>query len=190
MFLEQKYISAEIRKIVSNEEAVPLFLYTGIYNYQAVNTHLITIKQYLESHIDSKQIVRKIYRVLVECIENINKHGFSFKRDNAEANSIYGYVVLAVDDNQYTIYVGNFISNDEIYSIKSTFDTIVELEREELRDAYNQKLHHTELSPKQGMGIGIIDIALMAKKPIKYITKPFNDDVSFFALEIIIPKAK
>lgn len=189
MFLEQKYISSEIRKIIANESVVPLFLYTGIYNYQAVNTHLVTIKEYLESHIDSKQIVRKIYRVLVECIENINKHGFSFKSEK-EKNSIYGYVVLAADDDKYSIHVGNFISTSEIESIKSMFETVTELEREALKDAYNQKLHHTDLSPKQGMGIGIIDIALMAQKPIKYTTQPFNDNVSFFTLEIIIPKVQ
>ncbi len=188
MFLEQRYISSEIRRIVANESVVPLFLYTGIYNYQSVNTHLITVKQYLETHIDSKPIVRKIYRVLVECIENINKHGFSFKREN-ESNSIYGYVVLAVDDEKYTIYVGNFVATNEVANIKTTLDTVIELEKEALREAYNNKLHHSDLSPKQGMGIGILDIAIMAKKPIKYITTPFNDDVSFFALEIIIPKA-
>lgn len=187
MFLEQKYISSEIRKIVANENVVPLFLYTGIYNYQAVNTHLVTIKEYLETHIESKQLVRKIYRVLVECVENINKHGFSFKRENS-INSIYGYVVLAADDEKYTIYVGNFVSNDEIGSIKIMFETVTELERDALKEAYNNKLHNTELSSKQGMGIGIIDIALMAKKPIKYATQIFNDDVSFFTLEIIIPK--
>lgn len=189
MFLEQKYISSEIRKIISNEDVVPLFLYTGIYNYQAVNTHLITIKQYLETHIESKQIIRKIYRILVECIENINKHGFSFKKDN-ETSSIYGYVVLASDDEKYTIYVGNFVANEEIPSIKKMFDSVIELEKDALKEAYNTKLHHTELSAKQGMGIGIIDIALMAKKPIKYATHFFNDDVSFFTLEILIPKVQ
>lgn len=188
MFLEQKYISSEVRRIVGNEKVVPLFLYTGIYNYQSVNTHLITIKQYLESHIDSKQVIRKIYRILVECIENINKHGFSFKRVN-ESNSIYGYVVLAADDDEYSIHVGNFVSNNEMTEVKNLFDSVSGLEKDALREAYNYKLHNTQLSAKQGMGIGIFDIAMMSKKPIKYNILPFNDDVSFFNIEIIIPKA-
>lgn len=187
MFSEQKYISDEVKTIVVNENLVPLFLYSGIYNYQSVNTHLITLRQYLESHIQKKQTIRRIYNILVECIENINKHGFSFKSEN-DFSSIYGYVVLASESTRYSVWVGNFISNNEIKEIKKLFDDIIISDSSELKDTYNYKLYNNKISEKQGMGIGIIDIALRSKEPIKYKTKPFSSDVSFFSLEISIPK--
>lgn len=186
-FSEQKYISTEVKKILGNNSLIPLFLYTGIYNYQSVNTHLITLRQYLESHIDKKQTIRRIYNILVECIENINRHGFSFKREN-DFNSIYGYVIFATEESRYSVWVGNFISKEDVNAIKKLFDEIVISDNTDLKEAYSFKLQNNELSEKQGMGIGIIDIAIQSKEPINYKITPFTDTVSFFSLEITIPK--
>ena len=42
MFKEQKFIAEEIKAVISKKDIVPLFLYTGIYDYQTVNSHWAT----------------------------------------------------------------------------------------------------------------------------------------------------
>ena len=59
MFTEQKFISDEIKTILNKDDLIPLFLYTGIYNYQAINSHLVTLKQYLSSHISKKKTIKE-----------------------------------------------------------------------------------------------------------------------------------
>lgn len=185
MFLEQKYISDEIKEFIKNEDLTPLFLYAGIYNYKTVNAQLVTLKEYLQSHISSKQTIRRIYSILMECIENINRHGFLFEKNKAK--SIYAYVIFAANATHFSVIVGNFISNTEILVIKNAFDkAVIIIDEDKLQDEFSYRILNEELSEKQGIGVGIIDIALMSKEPIKYKISPFNKQVSFLTLEITI----
>ncbi|MBC7694486.1 MAG: hypothetical protein H7141_03470 [Burkholderiales bacterium] len=185
MFTEQKFISAEIKTIINKDDLIPLFLYTGVYNYQAVNSHLVTLKQYLSSHISKKKTIKDSYNILVECLENINKHGFSFKKDD-ETDSIYGYVIFASEPTRYSVWVGNFIAEKDFVILKKMFDEIITANNEELRELYRTKLINNELSEKQGMGVGIIDVLLKSKETINFTSKKFNNDTYFFSLEITI----
>ncbi len=185
MFEEQKYLANEVKTILNTESIVPLFVHTGVYTYQSVNTHLVTLRQYLESHITKKDAKRSIYNILVECIENINKHGFAFPKEDATTSN-YGYVIFASESKRYSIWVGNFVPSSDIHTIKKMFDEVTESNNEGLKSLYRHKLTNNELSDKQGMGIGIIDMALRSKEPIKFTIKDFTDNTSFFSLEITV----
>lgn len=187
MFEEQRYLAEEVKEILNTDGIVPLFVHTGVYTYQSVNTHLVTLRQYLESHIATKNAKRSIYNILVECIENINRHGFVFRKEDASTSN-YGYVIFASEPSRYSIWVGNFIPSQDIHSIKRVFDEVTSSNNEELKTVYRHKLANNELSDKQGMGIGIIDIALRSKEPIKFTIKDFKDTTSFFSLEITVNK--
>ncbi len=187
MFKEQKYLANEVKSIMNLEEVIPLFIFTGSFTFHEVNSHLISLKQYLESHISTKITKRNIYSILVECVENINKHGFGFENDNQIVTN-YGYVIFAFENNKYKIFVGNFINQDEIEYIESTINEINLSDIEDLKEVYRDKLENNELSKKQGMGIGIIDIALRSKEPIKLTTKKYSENASFFSLEITVTK--
>lgn len=186
MFKEQKFISEEIKSVISKKELVPLFLYTGIYDYHTVNSHLVTLRQYLTTHIPKKKTIRDSYNILVECIENINRHGLSFKSEEENNEAIYGYVMFASEDTKYTVYVGNFISGKDYVLFKKMFDEMITSDNEKLRDIYRNKLLNNELSEKQGMGIGLIDVISKSKEPVKFHSKLFEDETYFVSLEIAI----
>mgnify|MGYP000996496446 CR=1 FL=1 len=187
MFREQKFISNEIKSIMRKDNLIPLFLYTGIYNYHAVDSHLVTLKQYLKSHIDKKKTVKESYNILVECLENINHHGLSFKTED-DSDSIYGYLIFASEPNRYSVWAGNFVAANDFLKLKDSLDEIINTNNEELKSLYRQKLGNNDLSEKQGMGIGLIDIVLKSKEPIAYVAKQIDDDTYFFSLEITIQK--
>lgn len=189
MFTEQKFISKEFKSILCDLTSTPLFVHNGTYNYQIVNASLISLKQYIESHLESKQVIRRVYSILVECIENIYRHGFAFE-NKLEFNTIYGFVILTLNKDSYSIYTGNFIKNTEIEHLSKTLNNVIIAENADLKGDYNYILDNNELSEKQGMGLGIIDIALRSKEPIKYKTITYNKDVSFFILEVTVTKKK
>ena len=186
MFKEQIFISNEIKTVINKKDIVPLFLYTAIYDYHTVNSHLITLRQYLTTHIPAKKTIRDSYNILVECIENINRHGLSFKSEEKSGEAIYGYVMFAMEETKYSVYVGNYIAKKDYTLFKKMFDEMVTADNETLRDIYRQKLLNNELSEKQGMGIGLIDVISKSKEPVMLNAKAFNDDTYFISLEIAI----
>lgn len=188
MYKEQKYLFENIKSILNIEDITPLFIYSGVYTYHSVNAHLVTLKQYLESHVSTKNVKRNIYNILVECIENINRHGFEFKKDGEETSSNYGYVIFASEVDKYSIWVGNFVLTEDIEYVKKIIDEIAISSNVKLREMYRDKLSNNQLSLKQGMGIGILDVALRSREPIKFITKEFNETTSFFSLQIKVTK--
>lgn len=188
MFKEQTFIADEIKSVINKKDLVPLFLYTGIYDYHTVNSHLVTLKQYLTTHIPKKKTIRDSYNILVECIENINRHGLSFKREENTGNAIYGYVMFAMENDKYSVYVGNYIAKNDFVLFKKMFDEMVTAGNEQLREIYRQKLLNNELSEKQGMGIGLIDVISKSKDPVTLNSKPFSEDSYFISLEVAIEK--
>lgn len=190
MFKEQKFIAEEIKTVISKKDLVPLFLYTGIYDYQTVNSHLVTLRQYLTTHISKKKTIRDSYNILVECIENINRHGHAFKSDDdtkeEKKDSIYGYVMFAMEEAKYSVFVGNFIAEKDYVMFKKMFDEMITADNETLREIYRQKLMNNKLSEKQGMGIGLIDVISKSKEPVIFNSKPFEDGTYFVSLEVVI----
>jgi hypothetical protein len=186
MFKEQTHLSNEFKLVLCNPLVLPLFVHSGNYNYQMVNASLISLRQYLEANISKKTTVRKIYSVLVECIENIYRHGHAIENDNG-LKSVFGYVILGLLNNRFHIWSGNFIKNTEVDKLKEFLNTTIIANSDTLQDNYNYILNTGELSEKQGMGIGIIDIALRTKEPLKYKIVAADKNLSIFALEISVP---
>ncbi len=186
MFKEQKFIAEEIKSVISKKDLVPLFLYTGIYDYQTVNSHLVTLRQYLTTHITKKKTIRDSYNILVECIENINRHGHAFKAEEEKKDAIYGYVMFAMEEGKYSVFVGNFVGEKDFVVFKKMFDEMVTADNETLREIYRQKLMNNNLSEKQGMGIGLIDVISKSKDPVVLNSKPFEDGTYFVSLEVAI----
>ena len=148
---------------------------------------LTSILQIMESKMETLEeppkIKKKVYNILVECLQNLYHHldDDDYKTKINEKSALF---MIRKVDGEYSIMTGNFISTENVETMKRRLDTINEMDQDELKVYYKEVLNNGEMSDKGGGGLGMIDIARKSGKKLEYNFNPIDDNYSFFSLNI------
>ena len=148
---------------------------------------LTSILQIMECKMDDlkeePRTKRKVYNVLVECLQNLYHHSDEAKLGLNETNkgSIF---MIAKNELNYNIITGNFVGNQSIAPLRSRLDEVNSLTKEELKEFYKSILNNGIRSLNGGSGLGMIDIARKTGEKLEYNFLEIDDKVSFFTLII------
>lgn len=138
------------------------------------------------SNIGGKTIMKKVYNIMIESLENLTKHALKNEGDKFPA-----MFLLGKDDHFYHLATGNKISNHEVAALNDKLERINNSSKTELRDWYNEILMaDTGLNEKGGAGLGLIDIALKSGQNFDFRFQKIDDLHSFFTLKIKIEDVK
>lgn len=162
-----------------------------------ISSELLTsILHITESKLDRMQeepkIKKKVFNVLVECLQNLYHHIDEMETPVPDPVSENGastksaILMIGKEDNNYYILTGNHILNEKISSLRDRLDKINSLSKEELKALYQEILNNEEFSNKGGGGLGMIDIVRKSGQKLSYNFQPVNDKHSFFSLHIKI----
>ncbi len=150
---------------------------------------LTSVLQIMESKLDTLQeepkIKKKVYNVLVECLQNLYHHLDEVSQDQNEKIRSAIFMIGKID-NSYNIITGNYIKNVNIEGLKKRLDHINILTKEELKEYYKLVLNNGEMSMKGGGGLGMIDIARKTGQKLNFDFSPVDEKYSFFSLNIKI----
>lgn len=148
---------------------------------------LTSILQIMENKMDNMQeepkIKKKVYNVLVECLQNLYHHMDDATDQFGDKNRSAIFMIGKLK-NSYNIITGNYILNENIHGLKQRLDEVNALSKEELKDYYKKVLNNGEMSLKGGGGLGMIDIARKTGEKLEYNFLEIDNKVSFFTLII------
>jgi hypothetical protein len=148
---------------------------------------LTSILQIMENKMVNMQeepkLKKKVYNVLVECLQNLYHHMDNISEVSHE-NNRSAIFMIGKNQGKYLIYTGNYILNENISKLKSILDEVNSLSKEELKDYYKKVLNNGEMSMKGGGGLGMIDIARKTGEKLDYDFLEIDNKVSFFTLNI------
>mgnify|MGYP005993080069 CR=1 FL=1 len=148
---------------------------------------LTSILQIMESKMETLEeppkIKKKVYNILVECLQNLYHHldDDDFKNKIHEKSALF---MIRKLDGEYSIMTGNFIASENVEMMKGRLDRINNMDKEQLKVYYKEVLNNGEMSAKGGGGLGMIDIARKSGKKLEYNFDPIDDEYSFFSLNI------
>ena len=166
-----------------------LLSYKGEVSFELVNSFLEIVEQRLDRIEDDPKLKKKMFNILVECLQNLCHHVEVSSKDVEELSGGRSTIITVWDDNnQYVVTTGNYISNQAIPKLNAWLDSINNLSKVGLRDLYKEVLDNNTFSAKGGGGLGFIDIARKSGEKLGYSFLPVNDDFSFFSFRIEIPK--
>ncbi len=148
---------------------------------------LTSVLQIMENKMENMQeepkIKKKVYNVLVECLQNLYHHLDEIAE--TESDKIRSAIfTIGKLDNKYSIITGNYILNENITGLKTRLDEVNSLNKEELKEYYKKVLNNGEMSLKGGGGLGMIDIARKTGEKLEYNFLEIDNKVSFFTLNI------
>lgn len=156
-----------------------------------ITSDIITmVLQIMESKLDSvnekSTVKKKIFNILVECMQNLYHHSESENQD--DVHSRRAMLELFFDQDYYNILTGNYIKNEDVEKLKSRLEKVNSLSKDELRQYYRDILDNNIISQKGGADLGMIDMARKSGEKLTYNFTKVNEQVSFFDLTVKISK--
>jgi hypothetical protein len=147
-----------------------------LYNKMEVNNIMLSFKgditselmtsilHIMESRLDNlneePKVKKKVYNVLVECLQNLYHHIDEVPDEHVDKNNSgrSAIFMIGVGDNHYSIVTGNYMLTNKVSSFKERLERINSMSSEELKTLYKEILNNDQLSSKGGGGLGMIDI--------------------------------
>ncbi|MCB0819262.1 MAG: SiaB family protein kinase [Bacteroidetes bacterium] len=149
---------------------------------------LTSILNILESKLDNTgdepKLRKKVYNILVECLQNLYHHNDGLSEENGDHTALF--LIGRSTDGNYRIITGNYILNENVEAVKGRIDRINSLSKDELKAFYMDTLNNEEYSGKGGGGLGMIDIARKSGQKIIYDFRELDGKFAFFSLIITI----
>ena len=173
-------IIEEVMSFVSEVESEPLDAYTGPFTFDVINERLIEIKQFLKVNEPDKRKYKRVYSVLVEMTDNVIKHG---KKDASSHDSAF---LLYKEEERYSIYVGNFIEENEGVKLSAKIKSLNGKNPDELKVLKMDQLKNGSISDRGGAGLGLIEIAMKVDGNINCEMKKLHENEHLFVMIINI----
>lgn len=155
-------------------------VYEGEISQQIVNV----FSKIAEAKLEGKEHVvtkRRVYHVMVECLQNICKHA---DENDANADNQLGKGILLVGNNEseYMVQTGNIIENRHVNALEATLERVNSMSPEEIKENYKKALLNSRISDRGGAGLGFIDMVKKTGNPIEYLVKKIDDQFSFLVI--------
>ncbi|MFN8258733.1 MAG: SiaB family protein kinase [Bacteroidales bacterium] len=184
---DQKQLELAYELILGMNRLSYEYIYRGKFTKNITANLLALTETNLEKADDTQRLKKKIYFVMVECLQNITKHQDIIKQTLGEESAI---LVLQKKDKRYYITTGNVIENENIDKLTSQIDKVNSLDHEELKNYYQEMLVNGEISNKGGAGLGLIAMARKTGNKLYFDFQKVNEIFSYFYLRAEIPLEK
>ncbi len=163
--------------------------FKGEVSFDLVKSVLDIIEGRLDLIEHNPKTKKKVFNVLVECLQNLVHHIEETEVDFAGIDhGKTALLMIWMDPNAYNVATGNYVLNENVEKLDKWLQEINSNSRDELRDLYKQVLNNGLFSVKGGGGLGFIDIARKSGQKLDYQFKRIDDKYSFFSFQIHVLK--
>ncbi|WP_420264788.1 SiaB family protein kinase [Candidatus Magnetominusculus dajiuhuensis] len=147
-----------------------------------------TLKQALKrEEVESKTIV-KVFSMFIEQMQNVARYSDPGETDvpNALAHFQMGVVTVGYDGNYYFVASGNRVAATEVNRIREKLEKISSMDKDQLKTFYKEMRKIDTPKDSVGAGLGFIEMARKADKPLEFEFSKLNEKESFFSLITLI----
>jgi hypothetical protein len=173
----------QIHGIMNQENAV--LVYSGEFNQDIVKSMLTYAEGKLSATGVDDLVKKKMFNVMVEMLQNINKHQFTADQEKI----VESCFVLIENEHDFNIVTGNPIHSTKISEVTSKIDEVNSMNADELKDFYKKARLNSRISEVGGAGLGFIDMSRKSENKLEYgIFDIASDDYKYFTLKAKINK--
>ncbi len=150
------------------------------------------LKQKLAVEELDTKTARRVFAVFVEQMQNIIR--YSAEKEPTDAPPLasrsapareirYGIVTIGRNGGGFVVKAGNLVEGEDVARLRTKLERIQRADRAELRALYKDTLRTEPDETSKGAGIGFIEIARRASRPITFDFIDIDGRLAFFALE-------
>ena len=167
-------------------DSVNILAYRGRLTFEIIEELLEKFKRNLESFEMELVIRKRLYAILVECLENTYRHTTTSLEKIMNHQQVE--LVLNQQGEIFNLEIGNYVVNKNVDDLIEKIDLVNSLDFVGLNRLYRSSISKARISDKGGAGLGIIEIARNSRQKIIYQVTKENNDFSFFKFRISISK--
>lgn len=159
--------------------------YRGPLDFDVIESILKKLKKTPEFKDMNKITGKRVYSVVVECLENILKHAELELSENPATNS---YITVRKNNEKIIVNAGNPVAGDVKENIVQRLDIINNSDEKALKLLYENKIRSELLNDEKCAGLGFIQMALKSGNKISYSFNQLNNGYLYFEIEITLNK--
>jgi len=157
-----------------------MLVYEGEFTQEITKSVLSMAERNLDSIGEESNIKKKVFNVMVECLQNICKHADSMKSE-LEKRAVF--MIGKEHEGAYFISSGNYIFNENVDKLRTKLEEINNLDKEGLKNMYKELIKNSEISEKGGAGLGFVDIARKSGQKLEFDFEKINNHFSYFSFK-------
>jgi hypothetical protein len=165
--------------------------YSGYVTEQVLVAIGGALKQALAADDADFDTVRRVFSVFVEQVQNIirysaERHSITKDSGSQPSELSYGIVAIGSSDSMFFVSCGNLVLNEDVPNLQKILDEVQKLNKTELRALYREKIRSQPPPESKGAGLGLIEVARRASRPVTYAFKKMDETHTFFCVKAFI----
>lgn len=162
-----------------------IFCFSGPISQHVIEGIGGTLKQKMEIEDTDLNTSQKVFSVFVEQMQNIVNYSADrvIPEDRQEGEIRIGVLVVGKEDGHFYVLCGNKISQEYAETIRAQLDIVARMDKDELKKLYRERRKMATQTVEKGSGLGFIDIARKATRPIEFDFFPVDSDFVFFTIK-------
>jgi hypothetical protein len=185
MDLYELYLDLKGRKI--------LFCYVGPIAHAGIEGVAQTLRMNLEYEEAGNATAHAVFSIFIEQVQNILNYSAERLGNSSEESDndlCVGVVTIGrEEDGSYFVYCGNRVYNKDIPELSRKLEEIRNLNKDELKALYKERRRGDPPPGSKGAGLGLVEIARKAGKPIEYSFRNIDSDFSFFITKVTVGRS-
>jgi hypothetical protein len=159
--------------------------YRGPLDFDVIDSLLKKLKKTREFTAMNRTTGKRVYYVVVECLENILKHAELELTENPATNS---HITIRKQNDKIIVNAGNPVAGDVKENIVQRLESINNSDENTLKSLYENKIRSELLNDEKCAGLGFIHMAIKSGNKINYSFKPLTNGYLYFEIEITLNK--
>ncbi|MFN4122346.1 MAG: SiaB family protein kinase [Flavobacteriales bacterium] len=169
------------------EDEKIILSFKGEVTSELLNCILQMIESKLNKSEEEPKLKKKVYHVLVECLQNLYHHNDGIHNsENGFDKRASLFMIGKEGRSSYTIITGNYILKSNVPEFRNHLEKINTLDKDELKAFYLETLNNASYAEKGGGGLGMIDIARKSGHKLDFSFTKFDSEYDFFSMTVKI----
>ena len=164
--------------------------YNDFFRFENIEPLLDKSKDLLDELGVKTVIKKKVFNVMVECLENIHKYSAMGVNDNNTNQENLPNISIVTEDESFFLKFENAVRNDKIDAIIQKNEQVNMLDKQGLKLLYEEVINNTVVSEKGGAGLGTILSAMISGNKLQYSFRKIDENFSYYTLTITISNTK
>jgi len=169
-YIYDRYTNLQIKDIT--------LLFEGQITHQVMKALTNLVEEQLDE-VEDDRVLRRVYHVMVESLQNINRHAEAYEYRGAPYPGM-GLVLVAKNKQRFQVTTGNIIERAHADDIAKFLGKLNTMGSDDLDDLYKKQMREGIVSPKGGAGLGFIDIRRKTGNHLDYSFVNIDDETTFF----------
>lgn len=162
-------------------------VYLGEFSHEITRMFTSMAESNMEKNSEERSIQRKVFHVMVETLQNMNKHSDELSQTSQTGSGLF---IIGKKDDTYYVITSNKVAQKHREYLESILNTVNNASKEELKEMYKKQMLEGVLSSKGGAGLGLIDIARKTEENLDYQFIQIDDEYFFFILKVEVSTKK